>query len=49
MSFPSLLLCLQVVISSFEPFLSDIEGGLRFLHLGGGGSYVENEDRGQIF
>ena len=37
MLFPSLLLCLQVVISSFEPFLSDIERGLRFLHLGGGG------------
>ena len=35
----TLLQCLEVVISSFEPFPSDFEGGLLFLHLEGvGGS-----------
>ena len=36
MLFPTVLLCLQVVIRSFEPFLSDFEEDLRFLHLEGG-------------
>ena len=47
--FFTLLQCLKVVISSFEPFPSDFEGGLRFRHLGGGGgrSYVKKEDPGQ--
>ena len=36
MLFLKLLHCLKVVISSFEPFPSDFEGALRFLHLGGG-------------
>ena len=37
-------------MSSFEPFPSNFEGGLRFLHLEGvgGGGYVENEDLGQF-
>ena len=40
--FLTLLKCLEVVVSSFEPFPSDFKGGggLRFLHLGG---YLENE------
>ena len=42
--FLTLLKCLEVVVSSFEPFASDFKGGgvggLRFLHLGG---YLENE------
>ena len=37
MLFLKLLHCLKVVISSFEPFPSDFQGALRFLHLGGGG------------
>ena len=45
--FRTLLKCLQVVKSSFQPFPSDFEGGLRFLHTGR--DYVENEDRGRNF
>ena len=36
------------VADYIEPFSSDFEGGLRFLHLIGGGGVVENEDPGQI-
>ena len=33
----------------FRPFPSDFEGGLRFVHTGGRGDYVENEDPGRNF
>ena len=33
--FLALLWCLEVVVSSSEPFSNDFEGGLRFLHLAG--------------
>ena len=33
----------------FQPFPSDFEGGLRFVHTGGRGDYVENEDPGRNF
>ena len=34
----------------FQPFTSDFEEGLRFVHTGGrGGDYVENEDPGRNF
>ena len=49
MLFLKLLHCLKVVISSFEPFPSDFEGALRFLHLGGDWGYIENEDAGQFY
>ena len=51
MLFLTLLQCLEVVINSFEPFPSDFEGGLRFLHLKGGElckkrlvNFIDNED-----
>ena len=43
-----LLLCLEVVISSFEPFPSVFEGGVFVFYIWGGGGYVENEDLGQF-
>ena len=37
------------ICTTFEPFLTDFEEVLRFLHLGeGGGGFVENEDHGQF-
>ena len=44
MLFLTLLWCLEVVKSSVQPFPSDFEGGLHFLHTGGKTKFCIIED-----